>query len=43
VKKRKERMVGIFSDEEEKEKEREMKDDWLRSGRWDKWEQNTTN
>ena len=43
VKRRKERMVGIFSDEEEKEKEREMRDDWLRSGRWDKWEQNRTN
>jgi hypothetical protein len=41
VKLRKERMVGIYSKEEKKNKEKEMKDEWLRSGRWDKWEQDT--
>jgi hypothetical protein len=41
VKRRKERMAGLYLREDEDVKEREMKEDWLRSGRWDKWELNT--
>ena len=42
VKMRKERMTGVFSKEEKADKERELRDDWLRSRRCEKWERNTT-
>jgi hypothetical protein len=35
---RKERLKGIFSREEKEIKEREIRDEWLKRGRWDKWE-----
>jgi len=38
VRLRKDRMKGIYSREEKDAKEREMRDEWLRKGGWDKWE-----
>jgi hypothetical protein len=38
VRLRKERLRGIFTREEKEGKEREIRDEWLRRGRWDKWE-----
>jgi hypothetical protein len=38
VRLRKERLKGIYSREEKDLKEREIRDEWLKRGRWDKWE-----
>jgi hypothetical protein len=38
VRMRKERLKGIYSREEKDVKEREIMDEWLKRGRWDKWE-----
>lgn len=38
VRLRQERLKGIWDKEERQAREREMRDDWLRRGKWDKWE-----
>ena len=37
---RKERIKGIWDREDLKAREREVREDWLRRGKWDKWETN---
>jgi hypothetical protein len=38
VRLRTERLKGIFSHDEQVRKEREIRDEWLKRGKWDKWE-----
>ena len=35
---RKERIKGVWYEEDMQAKEREFRDDWLKRGKWDKWE-----